>query len=29
MAPLNSGLLNPQATMLVSEFVEKIYLPNT
>jgi integrase len=27
MAPLNSGLLNPQATMLVSEFVEKIYLP--
>jgi integrase len=27
LAPLNSGLLNPQATMLVSEFVEKIYLP--
>ena len=27
MAPSNSGLLNPQATMPVSEFVEKIYLP--
>jgi len=27
LAPLNCGLLNPQATMLVSEFVEKIYLP--
>lgn len=27
LAPLNSGLLNPQATMLVSDFVEKIYLP--
>jgi integrase len=26
LAPLNSGLLNPQSTMLVSEFVEKIYL---
>jgi hypothetical protein len=27
LAPLNSGLLNPQSTMLVTEFVEKIYLP--
>jgi integrase len=27
LAPLNSGLLNPQATMLVTEFIEKIYLP--
>ncbi|MBZ5660550.1 MAG: site-specific integrase [Acidobacteriia bacterium] len=27
LAPLNSGLLNPQSTMLVSEFVEKMYLP--
>ncbi len=27
LAPLNSGSLNPQSTMLVSEFVEKIYLP--
>ena len=27
LAPLNSGLLNPQSTMLVSEFVDKIYLP--
>jgi integrase len=27
LAPLNSGLLNPQATMLVSAFVDKIYLP--
>src|SRR6267378_7646908 len=27
LAPLNSGLLNPQSTMLVSEFVEKIYIP--
>jgi hypothetical protein len=27
LAPLNSGLLNPQSTMLVSEFVEKVYLP--
>lgn len=26
LAPLNSGLLNPQSTMLVCEFVEKIYL---
>ncbi len=26
LAPLNSGFLNPQATMLVSEFVERIYL---
>jgi hypothetical protein len=28
-APLNSGMLNPQSTMLVSEFVEKVYLPET
>jgi len=27
LAPLNSGLLNPQATMLVAEFVDCIYLP--
>lgn len=27
LAPLNSGLLNPQSTMLVTEFVERIYLP--
>jgi integrase len=27
LAPLNSGLLNPQATMLVAEFVDKVYLP--
>jgi integrase len=27
LAPLNSGLLNPQSTMLVTEFVEKVYLP--
>ncbi len=27
LAPLNSGLLNPQSTMLVSEFVDRIYLP--
>jgi integrase len=27
LAPLNSGLLNPQSTMPVSEFVEKVYLP--
>src|SRR5262245_19472769 len=27
LAPLNSGLLNPQSTMLVSEFVENVYLP--
>jgi integrase len=26
LVPLNSGLLNPQSTMLVSEFVERIYL---
>jgi hypothetical protein len=24
---LNSGLLNPQSNMLVSEFVDKVYLP--
>lgn len=28
LAPHNSGLLNPQATMLVSYFVEKTYLPD-
>jgi integrase len=26
LAPLNSGLLNPQSTMLVTEFVERVYL---
>jgi integrase len=26
LTPLNGGLLNPQSTMLVSEFVERIYL---
>ena len=28
LAPVNSGLLNPQSTMLVSEFVDRIYLPD-
>jgi integrase len=27
LAPLNSGLLNPQSTMLVTEFVDKVYIP--
>ena len=27
LAPVNSGLLNPQSTMLISEFVERVYLP--
>jgi integrase len=27
LAPVNSGLQNPQATMLVSEFVDTVYLP--
>jgi len=27
LAPVNSGLLNPQATMLVSEFVDTVYPP--
>jgi integrase len=27
LAPINSGLLNSQSTMLVSEFVERVYLP--
>ena len=27
LAPVNSGLLNPLSTMLVTEFVEKVYLP--
>jgi integrase len=27
LAPLNSGLLNPQSTMLVTEFIERVYLP--
>ena len=28
LAPLNSGLLNPQSTMPVTEFVETVYLPH-
>src|SRR5258706_3285563 len=28
LAPLNSGLLNPQATMFVSDFIDNIYLPD-
>ncbi len=27
LAPVNAGTLNPHSTMLVSEFVEKVYLP--
>src|SRR5262249_25700851 len=27
LAPVNSGLLNPQSTMLVSDFVDKVYIP--
>lgn len=27
LAPVNEGTLNPHSTMLVSEFVEKLYLP--
>jgi integrase len=27
LAPVNGGMLNPQSTMLVAEFVEKVYLP--
>jgi hypothetical protein len=27
LAPLNRGQLNPQSTMLVSEFIERVYLP--
>jgi integrase len=27
LAPLNAGLLNPQSTMPVTEFVERVYLP--
>src|SRR5229473_4106102 len=27
LAPLNAGLLNPQSTMLVVEFVERVYMP--
>lgn len=27
LAPINSGLFAPESTMLVSEFVEKLYLP--
>jgi hypothetical protein len=27
LAPLNAGLLNPQSTMSVSQFVETVYLP--
>jgi integrase len=28
LAPINSGLLNPQSTMLVVDFVDRIYLPD-
>jgi integrase len=28
LAPVNSGLYNPQSTMLVTDFVEKIFLPD-
>jgi integrase len=27
LAPVNAGLLNPQSTMLISDFVERVYLP--
>jgi integrase len=27
LAPVNGGLLNPHSTMLVTEFIEKVYLP--
>jgi integrase len=27
LAPVNGGLLNPQSTMPIAEFVEKVYLP--
>jgi len=27
LAPINSGLLNPESTMLVSEFIESVYFP--
>jgi integrase len=27
LAPVNSGLLNPQSTMLISDFVERVYIP--
>ena len=27
LAPINAGLLNPQSTMLVSDFVERVYIP--
>jgi integrase len=27
LAPVNGGMLNPQSTMQISEFVEKVYLP--
>ena len=27
LVPINAGLLNPQSTMLVSDFIERIYLP--
>ncbi len=27
LAPVNAGLLNPQSTMPIAEFVEKVYLP--
>jgi integrase len=27
LAPVNSGLLNPRSTMLVSDFVDRVYIP--
>src|SRR5690242_9616622 len=27
LAPINSGLLNPESTMLVSEFIDSVYFP--
>ena len=27
LAPVNAGLLNPQSTMLVADFVERVYIP--
>ena len=27
LAPINAGMVNPQSTMLISDFVEKVYLP--
>ena len=28
LAPLNNGTLSPESTMAITEFVEKVYLPN-